>query len=108
MLAVAAGDVDAAAVDSLVYQQMTGEDPSIAERIKVVQRSPPFGMPPVVVPAPLAPELKNGIRRVLLQMHQDPEGQSVLDSLGIECFVQADDQIYDSVREAAQALERNR
>ncbi len=102
--AVAEGLVDGAAVDSLVYEYALARDPALADRVRVVARSEPCGMPPVVVPPGLAADLKAALRDVLLTMHQDETGQAVLDELLIDRFVPIADDAYDSVREALEKV----
>lgn len=102
--AVAEGLVDGAGVDSLVYEYALSRDPSLAERVRIVARSEPSGMPPVVVPPSLAADLKTALRDVLLTMVQDEAGRAVLDELLIEQFVPIDDAAYDSVREALEKV----
>lgn len=102
--AVAEGLVDGAAVDSLVYDYTLRRDPTLADRVRVIGRSEPCGMPPVVVPPGLDAAQKAALRDVLLTMHQDPDGRAALDELLIERFVQIDDQAYDSVREALEKV----
>lgn len=97
--AVADGIVDAAAVDSLVFEQMRKTDPDIIAKLKVVDRWGPFGIGPFVVNPALDPSLKAQLRDVLLGMDKDPEGKLILDGLGIDRLVVPDDSIYDSVRE---------
>lgn len=46
--AVASGVADGAAVDSLVYQFALAREPRLAEQTKIIHRSIPFGIPPVV------------------------------------------------------------
>lgn len=104
--AVASGFVDGAAVDSLVYEQMVAEDPAIASRTKVILKSPPFGMPPVVTPAGIDPTLREQLLKTLLEMHASPGGQAALESVGIDRFVVPDEHLFDSVREASKLLER--
>ncbi len=106
--AVASGYVDGAAVDSLVYEQMVEEDPTIAARTKVVLKSPPFGMPPVVVHPEIDPDLREQLLATLLQMHATQQGRSVLNAMRIDRFVVPDDELYDGVREAAKVLESRR
>lgn len=108
VLAVASGYVDGAAVDSLVYEQMVQEDRSIGEKTRVILKSPPFGMPPVVVPRQLAPELKEQLRAVMLKMHTDPDGKKALAPLRIDRFVVPEDGLYDTVREALTRWESQR
>jgi phosphonate transport system substrate-binding protein len=44
--AVASGVADGAAVDSLVYEYAVARDPSLAEKVRVIHRSPDFGIRP--------------------------------------------------------------
>ncbi len=102
--AVAAGLVDGAAVDSLVYQYMLTQDIEYGQRTRIIGVSQPYGIPPVVVPSDLDPQLEEELRRVLLEMHTDPEGKDILRQLIIDRFVTGSDDMYDSIREVAVAL----
>lgn len=97
--AVAEGVVDAAAVDSLVFEYLSLTDPALTEKVKVIEEWGPFGINPVVVHPQLAPELKERLRRVFLDMDKDPDGKWILPKLMVDRFVVPDDSIYDSVRE---------
>lgn len=97
--AVAAGVADGAAVDSLVLEYAFRRDPSLAQKLQVIHRSPPFGIPPVVVPPGLPTHQKALLLDLLLTMHQDPIGRTVLEDLGIDRFVPIDDSAYAGVRE---------
>ena len=102
--AVADGVADAAAVDSLVLQYALQRDPGLKKRIRVIHRSPPFGMPPVVVGPEIRPPLKATLRDIFLTMHQDPNGRRALDVLGVDRFVAGDDSAYQTIREMEAAL----
>ncbi len=85
--AIVEGMAAAGSVDELVYRHALKRDPTLAESLVVLQRSEEFPMPPVV-----APKQKDGafiarVRRVLLELHQEPAGQKILAGLDIECFV---------------------
>ncbi len=97
--AVAAGVADGAAVDSLVLDYALGRDPDLAGKLRLIHRSPPFGIPPVVIPPQLPIHQKAQLLDLLLNMDQDPRGRSVLAGLGIDRFVLIDDAVYSSVRE---------
>lgn len=97
--AVADGLADGAAVDSLVYDYAVAREPELAARTRIIHRSPPFGIPPVVVGPAARPQLVAELRDVLLHMADDPEGQAALAGLDIDRFVLIDDSAYDSVRE---------
>ncbi|MCX7838507.1 MAG: phosphate/phosphite/phosphonate ABC transporter substrate-binding protein [Anaerolineae bacterium] len=96
--AVANKVADGANVDSLVYEFFVARDPTIAQRTRVIHRSAAFGIPPVVVNPKLSPQLKEALRELLLQMHTDQVGQTLLQGLMIERFVPVSDRIYDSAR----------
>jgi phosphonate transport system substrate-binding protein len=96
--AVANKVADGANVDSLVYDFFIARDPTIAQRTRVVHRSPAFGIPPVVVNPKLSPQLKESLRELLLRMNADPDAQPILRNLMIERFVFVSDHIYDSAR----------
>ncbi|NOX63912.1 MAG: phosphate/phosphite/phosphonate ABC transporter substrate-binding protein [Chloroflexi bacterium] len=97
--AVADGVADGAAVDSLVLDYAIKRDPALQNRIRIIRRSPPFGIPPVVAPPTLSPMEKLRLQEILLTMHENPKGREVLASLGIDRFVRIDDQAYQSARD---------
>lgn len=96
--AVASGVADGAAVDSLVYEYAVARDPSLAEKVKVIHRSPDFGIPPVVVSPFTRPQVKADLQTLLLGMADDPASSEALASIGVERFVLIEDKAYDSVR----------
>lgn len=102
---VASQRVDGAAVDSLVYEQMVDEESSIGRTTKIIDVSPEYGMPPVVIPRQLDPQLKNELLDLLLKMHQDQKGKEVLHLLRIDRFVCPRDGLFDSVRRSSEYLE---
>lgn len=96
--AVADGVVDAAAVDSLVLDAAMVADPDLASRLKVIHQSPPFGIPPVVVPATLDPTLGRQLRDLLLGLADEPGGPAILAQMGVDRFVPGDPAEYESAR----------
>ena len=97
--AVAEKMVDGAAVDSLVWDFKNATDPRFTKRTKIISKSPPYGIPPVVVSKDIDPALKEKLQKILLQMHEDKKGKEILDSIMIDRFSEANDSLYDSVRE---------
>lgn len=102
--AVADHLVDGAAVDSLVYDFTIARDPTFSRRTRVISKSGPFGIPPVVVHPDLDPALKAQLSQALLDMAVDPAGQAALDKLMIDRFVVASDAAYDSIRKMAAVI----
>jgi phosphonate transport system substrate-binding protein len=104
--AVIDGFVDGAAVHGLVYNQIVAEDPLILQKVRVLAKSGPFGIPPIVAHPDLDPILKNNIVSVLLRMHEDAEGKSILAKLQIERFVIPDRNLFAPLRLAISKLEK--
>ena len=96
--AVASGLADGAAVDSLVYEYAVARDPLLAEKVKVIHRSPDFGIPPVVVSPFTRPQVKADLQSLFLEMADDLTARDALASIGVDRFVPIDDSAYDSVR----------
>ncbi len=103
---VAKNRVDGASVDSIVYDYMTETGSPYAEQTKVIHRSPPFGIPPIVVPPTTPAPLKEAMRSIFLEMHRDEQGRRILEQMRIERFVAIPDSSYDSIR-AMLAFVRN-
>lgn len=97
--AVAERIVDGAAVDSLIWEYANRTDPRFTSKTKVIKKSPPYGIPPVVVRPGLAPGLKKRLRDIFLNAHNDEQGREILKGMMIERFVVIDDRAYDSIRE---------
>jgi len=99
--AVAQGIVDGATVDSLVFDALVRSEPELGKRLRVVERSKPFGIPPVVVHPDLDPALKAAVRQALLEMHRDPQGRQALIVLNVDRFVLPDPAAYEDIRQMA-------
>jgi len=102
--AVADQLVDAAAVDSLVYNQLVARNKTLATKTRIIARSAPFGIPPIVVHPNLRRRLKEKLRVALLAMGDDPAAAKALAGLGISRFVGISDAAYDSVRTVAKSV----
>lgn len=102
--AVVQGVADAAAVDSLVLDFALNRDPTLADRIRVIRTSAPFGIPPVVTGPQTRPQTLYLWQRMLLEMENDPQGRATLQALGYDRFVLVDDSLYESADEVERAV----
>ena len=96
--AVANKLADGAGVDSMVYDYAVSRDPTLTTKIRVIYRSPDFGIPPVVVSPKLDANLKRQLQKVLLNMNNTVDGRTALESIGVEKFTTIDDHDYDNIR----------
>ncbi|MFC1523907.1 phosphate/phosphite/phosphonate ABC transporter substrate-binding protein [Thermodesulfobacteriota bacterium] len=90
--------VDGGAIDGLIWEYMNSHDPNLTSQTRIIRKSEPFGIPPVVVPSSLDKELKEKLRSLLMNIHTDEEGMNILEKLHIDKFVILDDHNYDSIR----------
>jgi phosphonate transport system substrate-binding protein len=96
--AVADGIADGAAVDSLVLDYALARDPALADRIRVIHTSEPFGIPPIVVPSEAPTSLRAELEHALLDLDSGAVGQAILAQIGVDRFVLGTDSAYDDVR----------
>jgi phosphonate transport system substrate-binding protein len=99
ILAVAKSLVDGAAIDSLIWEYYHRKNPVFTSKTRIIHKSEPYGIPPIVASAFLASDLKNRVRQVLFSMHRDPGGQKILSELMIDRFTPTQDAWYDSIRD---------
>ena len=97
--AVAAREADGAAVDSLIWEFMNATDPTFTSQTKIVLKSPPYGIPPVVVHPALDASLKQSLKRLFLTLHTDAAARPLLQRLRIERFEEGSNELYQTVRE---------
>lgn len=97
--AVAKKLVDGASVDSLIYDYAAKKNPVYTSLTKVIEKSPPYGIPPVVVTKKIDLKLKEALRQAFLNMHKDSKGKAILDNIMVDKFIIPKDSDYNSVRE---------
>ena len=104
ILAVAKSLVDGAAIDGLIWEYYHHKNPVFTSQTRIIRKSDPYGIPPIVASSAIPYELMIKIRGILFSMHEDPKGQAILSELMIDRFIAANDQWYDSIRKINLAL----
>jgi phosphonate transport system substrate-binding protein len=104
--AVAVKFVDGASVDSYVYDYLARTNPRLTEKTRIIARSPPHGITPVVIRPGLDPAEKARIRAVFLNMDRDPRGREILTQMMIRRFVSVPDRLFDSIRDMLRFVNR--
>lgn len=102
--AVATKLVDGAAVDSLIWEYLAETKPRLTSKTRVVKKSQPYGIPPVVVSTDLDLELKERLKDIFLHMHEDERGRKILENVKIDRFIVVEDSAYDSIREMEELI----
>lgn len=96
--------VDGAAVESVVYEYMLKKGSPYVKQTRIIKRSPPYGIPPVVVTKDIDPVLRNKVKSALLGMEKTTRGKTILSSMMVDGFVEVPDKNYDSIREMERAV----
>uniref|UniRef100_A0A1S2L694 Solute-binding protein family 3/N-terminal domain-containing protein n=1 Tax=Anaerobacillus isosaccharinicus TaxID=1532552 RepID=A0A1S2L694_9BACI len=92
--AVARGAVDAAAVDSLLFDQLVKLNNDDASLVKIIEYGKYAGTPPIVVSKKIEQQVKQKIKNVILGLKDDPIGRGILQELKIDEYVEIDDEKY--------------
>lgn len=106
--AVADGQADAAAVDSLIWEFMNTIDPTLTSHTKIIEKSSPYGMPPIVVHPAMDAAAKKRLKQIFLTLHEHKDSAALLAKLQIDRFAEGDDRAYDTVREMSSWLEQKK
>ena len=99
---MARGLVDGATIDGLIWEYYHHNNPTLTSRTRIIRKSEPYGIPPIVAHRDADPELKDRIRQFLLSMHEDPMGQKILGELMIDRFIEPREQWYQTIRNMKQ------
>jgi phosphonate transport system substrate-binding protein len=102
--AVGQGLADGAAVHSIVLARRLRDEPALAQRLRVLHRSPPFGAMPVVASTRLDPGVRAALREAFLRLSREPEGVTALQALGLDRFEPPRPGLYDSAERVVAGL----
>ena len=106
MRMVAAGEVDAAAIDSQVLAIEFRDQPDLSEELRVITALGPSTIQPVVAARYLPADLKAALRATLLRIGDDPAARAELAKGFVERFVPVTDEDYDDIRGMLAAAEQ--
>jgi phosphonate transport system substrate-binding protein len=99
IMAVARNLVDGATVDGLIWEFYREKNPIFTSRTRIIKKSEPYGIPPLVASKNLPPESKERLRQILFSMHQDPEGKRILSELMIDRFIPPQEEWYENLKQ---------
>lgn len=108
IVAVARKMVDVASIDSLIWYSKLHSEPNLAEKIRILWQSEPFGPPPIVVPTSIDPVLEQKLQAAFLNLHRDETGRAILSGIGITHFIQPEPESYFSAINLYRELKRGK
>lgn len=89
--------VDGATVNSLIFDYIKKKYPQKVGHIRVIYKSEPFGIPPVVVRKNLDKNLKQQLKELFINIHLDNVGSVILKKLLIDRYDLPDSTNYSSI-----------
>lgn len=95
--AVSEGLADAGSVDGYVWDSLAGVSPELTQNTHILMRSTKFGFPPFVSHVKSPESEKQLMRKVLLEMESNHEGQLLLRELNLDGFIKGHPSLYDSI-----------
>ncbi len=104
--AVAEQFADGGAVDSYIWEYMKAHNPKIADKTRIIKKSPTFGFPPLVSRRGIDKKLVKHMKSVLLAMANDPGGRSFLDGLELDGFGDSPPSLFNGIKQMANDTRR--
>jgi phosphonate transport system substrate-binding protein len=92
------GSIDASAIDSTVLEWELAHDPTLAERIRVIDTLGPSPAPPLVVAGERGLALRPALRAALVELASTADGRAILALGSLSRFVTIEDSDYDAIR----------
>lgn len=105
--AVSTKVVEAASIDSLIYEHALLKNSEIAGNVKIIDVSSSVGTGPVVIGRTIDEEQRELLKKIFLQMHEDVILKPMLQGLLIDRFVPFQPELYEDIRNAVQGKRRD-
>ena len=106
--AVLNGFVDAASVDSMVYNAYINKHLDAKKRLQIVDDFDNYPIPPFIIRKELKLDIKNKLLNTFLNMHKDKEGRKILQAMFIKRFEQAKNISYKKIEKVKEYIQYNR
>ncbi|NET46690.1 phosphate/phosphite/phosphonate ABC transporter substrate-binding protein [Okeania sp. SIO2B3] len=91
--------VDGAAIDSMVLDLELRTKPQLQSKLRVIENLGPSPIPPWVITRNVPSALRESIRQAFWNLHETPEGRSILEPEQMMKMVQVEDSNYDLIRD---------
>lgn len=98
---------DIGAAKNTVFERLANNDPRIKNDLFVIKKSMDVPENAMAVRKNLDASIKNKLKKVLLEMHTDPEGRDILKNFGARRFIETTDSDYEPVYKYAEEIGLN-
>jgi phosphonate transport system substrate-binding protein len=86
-------------VDGLVWEFFQHTNPDLTRPTRIILKSEPYAIPPVVASREFPREKREQIRQILLTIHLEAEGRQILQGLMIDRFIAPPADWFENARE---------
>jgi len=105
--AVADGRADITSVKATVYEKIIKKEPLLTEELKIIARSEAIVDSVMCIRKDLDPKIEKILLEGLLKMHEDPEGEKILEKIGLRKFIKANMEHFKEVQKLLETAETN-
>ena len=95
---------DIGAAKNTVFERLAKADNKIGESLVILQRSPEVPENSLALRKDIGDEVKDKLKEALLNMHNDPEGKTVLADFGAQRFIRTTDADFGPVQRYAKEI----
>ena len=103
---VLAGQIDAAAIDSIALDLAAQAQPELRKQVHVVETLGPNPAPPWLISKQVAPPVRRKLQAILLTLGNSAKGKAILKQCHLSRFVAVKDEDYDQIGRVAQEAEQ--
>ena len=91
------GRIDAAAIDSTVWDYLLQQEPTLADKTRLIGSLGPNPSPPLVASEQIPASQRQQLRQLLLTLHETSAGRAILASSGVREFTAVSNHAYQSL-----------
>lgn len=96
--AVLSGFIQSASVDSMVYEAYINKNPQAEKELKIVESFDDYPIPPFIIRKNINSNIKDRLKKALLEMHKNPQGAQILKAMSIDSLIEPENISYDKIK----------
>lgn len=102
--AVLSGFIESASVDSMVYEAYINKNPEVEKELKIIESFDDYPVPPFIIRKDINPKIKATLKKTLLEMHKNQQGQQILKAMSIDSFIEPKNISYDKIKDVKEFI----
>ncbi len=94
-------DAEIGAAKNTIFDMLAREDPNVKENLVILEKSPYVPSNGLGLRKDISTEIKQKLKKALLEMHDDADGRDILEEFGVQKFIETTKEDYDPVFDLA-------